>query len=108
MIVSEEALLRSGFTHTDLKKLKNYLIKDELTLDIVIGDLSKRFQAVIGLIATILVVYALVLTLASRENVISVGIALLVALVIIWFFQPPILAYKAWIFRRKYNKGTAN
>ncbi|GAA3612370.1 hypothetical protein GCM10023078_44110 [Gibbsiella greigii] len=108
MIVSEEALLKSGFTHTDLKKLKNYLIKNELTLDLVIGDLSKRFQAAIGLTAAILVAYAFVLTMASRENVISVGIALLVALAIIWFFQPPILAYKAWTFRRKYNRGIAN
>ncbi|WP_034949236.1 hypothetical protein [Erwinia oleae] len=105
MNISEEKLLRSGFTGAELQKLRRYLVKNELTLDMVINDLSKRFQAAFWLTVGILVVYTVTLFLASKENIISLGIALLVALLITWFFQPPVLAYKSWAFRRKMLNG---
>lgn len=105
MNISEEKLLQSGFSDAELQKLRRYLVKNELTLDRVINDLSKRFQAAFWLTAGIILLYTVTLFLASKENIISSGIALLVALLITWFFQPPVLAYKSWAFRRKMLNG---
>ncbi len=105
MKVSEEKLLQSGFTGAELQKLKRYLVKDELSLAMVINDLSKRFLAALWLTVGIILVYIVTLFVASKENIISLGIALLVALLITWFFQPPVLAYKSWAFRRKMLNG---
>jgi hypothetical protein len=105
MSINEDELLQAGFTPEDLQKLKKYIIKDELTLGMVIGDLSKRFQAALILTFGIIVIFILTLFLASQEGIISMGIALLAGLVIIWVLQPPVLSYKSWIFRKKIING---
>ena len=105
MNVSEEKLLQSGFSDAELQKLRCYLVKNELTLDKVINELSKRFQAAFWLTVGMLLLYTVTLFFASKENIISLGIALLVALLITWFFQPPVLAYKSWAFRKKMLNG---
>lgn len=102
MKISEEKLLQSGFTPAELQKLKRYLIKGELTLEMAISDLSRRFLAALWLTSGLVVVYVITLFLASRENIISLGVAMLFALLVIWFFQPPVLAYKSWAFRKKH------
>lgn len=101
MTITEEKLLAAGFTSSDLQTLRKYIIKDTLSLDIVISDLSKRFNAALLLTLLLAAAYLIVFSIASKENVISMGIAMLIALFIIWFFQPPYLSYKAWKFKRK-------
>ncbi|MEG3130352.1 hypothetical protein SC171_22195 [Pantoea cypripedii] len=105
MKISEEQLLQSGFTCNDLQKLKRYLVKKELTLDMVVSDLSRRFQAAVCLTIGIVAIFIAILLLASRENIISTGIAMIFALLVVWFFQPPILAWKSWCFRKKCLSG---
>lgn len=105
MAINEEKLLQSGFTPSDLQKLKRYLVKNELTLDMVVSDLSRRFQAAILLTAGIMAIFIAILFLASKENVISSGIAIFFVLLIVWFFQPPVLAWKSWNFRKKQFSG---
>jgi len=100
MAITEEKLLESGFTPADVQKLRKYIIKGELPLDMVISDLSKRFKAALLLTLFLIIVYLIVCSVASRENIISLGIAMGIALLIIWFFQPPLLAYKAWRLKR--------
>ena len=101
MTITEEKLLASGFTSSDLQKLRKYIIKDTLSLDMVISDLSRRFHSAILLTILLAAVYLIVFCIASKENVISMGIAMLIGLFIIWFFQPPLLSYKAWKFKKK-------
>lgn len=101
MTINEQTLLNSGFTQKDVLKLNRYQKNNQLTLDKVISDLSKRFQSALLLTSGLLLVYIITLFIASRENIISMGIALLVALAITWFFQPPVLAWKSWQFRKK-------
>lgn len=45
MSITEAKLLASGFTSSDLQKLRKYITKDALSLDMVISDLSRRFNA---------------------------------------------------------------
>ncbi|MBO1811544.1 hypothetical protein J4G53_25265 [Serratia ureilytica] len=101
MVITEEKLLASGFTPADVQKLRKYIIKGELPLDMVISDLSKRFKAALLLTPFLIIVYLIACSVASKENIISLGVAMGIALLIIWFFQPPLLAYKAWRLKRK-------
>ncbi|HAS0831814.1 MULTISPECIES: hypothetical protein [Enterobacter] len=107
MSITEAKLLASGFTSSDLQKLRKYITKDALSLDMVISevisDLSRRFNAALLLTILLAAVYLIVLIIASRENVVSTGVAMLIALFIIWFFQPPFLSYKAWKIKKKYR-----
>ncbi|WP_297203624.1 hypothetical protein [uncultured Pluralibacter sp.] len=101
MTITEEKLLALGFTPADLQSLHRYSVKGVLSLEMVISDLAKRFNAALLLTFFLAAVYLLTFFIASTENVISLGIAMLIALLIIWFFQPPLLSYKAWKAKRK-------
>lgn len=103
MAITEEKLLASGFTSSDLQRLHKYIIKGTLSLDMVVSDLSKRFNAALLLTLFLAAVYLIVFFVASKENVISLGVAMIIALLIIWFFQPPFLSYKAWKFKKKFR-----
>ncbi|QCC92211.1 hypothetical protein E7735_15275 [Enterobacter cloacae] len=103
MSITEAKLLASGFTSSELQKLRKYITKDALSLDMVLSDLSRRFNAALLLTILLAAVYLIVLIIASRENVVSTGVAMLIALFIIWFFQPPFLSYKAWKIKKKYR-----
>ncbi|HEG1828959.1 TPA: hypothetical protein SCR59_003609 [Enterobacter cloacae] len=74
-----------------------------LSLGMVLSDLSRRFNAALLLTILLAAAYLIVLIIASRENVVSTGVAMLIALFIIWFFQPPFLSYKAWKIKKKYR-----
>jgi hypothetical protein len=101
MAINEQTLLNSGFTQKDVIKLNKYQRNNELTLNSVIIDLSKRFQSALLLTTGLLLIYIITLFIASQENIISMGIALLIALAITWFFQSPVLAWKSWQFHKK-------
>ncbi|HAG2882661.1 TPA: hypothetical protein G8051_004732 [Salmonella enterica] len=103
MAITEEKLLASGFTSSEIQTLRKYIIKGTLSLDMVISDLSKRFNAALLLTLLLAAVYLIIFSVASKENVISMGIAMAIALLIIWFFQPPLLSYKAWKFQKKFR-----
>lgn len=103
MSITEAKLLASGFTSSDLQKLRKYITKDALSLDMVISDLSRRFNAALLLTILLVAVYLIVIIIASRENVVSTGVAMLIALFIICFLQPPFLSYKAWKIKKKYR-----
>lgn len=68
MSITEAKLLASGFTSSDLQKLRKYITKDALSLDMVIFDLSRRFNAALLLTILLAAVYLIVLIIASREK----------------------------------------
>lgn len=96
MKVSEEALLQSGFTHTELKKIKDNIEIYGGTLDEAIHDLSNRFRVLLWIVSGCVCVFLFLLLFSSEAMIVGGGFSLLITIVIVAFIQPPILAYKSW------------
>ena len=65
-------------------------------------SLGKRFIMVLFLTAVVALIFLALLFFAEHYNIVSGGISLFIVLVIVWFFQPPVITYKAWRYRKKY------
>ncbi|WP_313690524.1 hypothetical protein [Pantoea sp.] len=100
MRVSEEALLRSGFSPADLRKVKNNLESYGGTLGDAIQDLSRRFIIAMVVVLCCIAVFIFLLFFGSSETIFSGGIALLCGIAVAIFVQPPVLSYKSWRFQR--------
>jgi len=102
MAITEETLLRSGFTKEELQKLKRYVDTQSTTLDILLPVLSNRFKGTFILSIVLTVLFILAVCFASRENIISSGVAVLFIFGIFCWMTPLKLTYKAWRFTRDY------
>lgn len=100
MRVSEDALLRSGFSPADLRKVKNNLESYGGTLADAIQDLSRRFIIAMSVVLCCIAVFIFLLLFGSSETIFSGGIALLCGIAVAVFVQPPVLSYKSWRYRR--------
>ncbi|MCX8963730.1 hypothetical protein EHW66_01475 [Erwinia psidii] len=96
MKVSDVALLKSGFSHADLQKLKNNIANYGGSLDSVIHDLANRFNASKWITIAAFTILTLTLMLASIDT----SITLAILLSFIWYLTPAKLAYKSWRYRR--------
>ena len=103
MKVTDEALLRSGFTPSDLQKIKNNVESYGGTLGEAIQDLANRFRVVLWITSACLMVFIILVLFSAKETVVGGGISILIAIVIVAFIQPPILSYKSWRFWRKFR-----
>lgn len=103
MDVTEEALLSSGFTQSDLQKIKNNVENYGGTLGEAIQDLANRFRVILWITSSCLMVLILLVLFAAKETVVGGGISILIAIIIVVFIQPPVLSYKSWRFWRKYR-----
>ncbi|HII4373774.1 TPA: hypothetical protein ACY4QU_000433 [Enterobacter cloacae] len=103
MDVTEEALLSSGFTRSDLQKIKNNIESNGGTLEEAIQDLANRFRVVLWITSSCLLVFIILGLFSSKENIISGGISILITVFIVTFIQPPVLSYKSWQFWRKHK-----
>lgn len=102
MAITEDALIRAGFTQEELQKLKRYADSQRSTLDILLPALSNSFKGTVILSVILMVLFILAVCFASRENVISLGVAVLFIFVIFCWVMPLKLAYKAWRLIRGY------
>ncbi len=100
MRVSEEALLSSGFSHTELQKIKNNVESYGGTLGEAIQDLAKRFIIAICVVSSCLAVFLFLVMFGTTESIFSGGIGLLCGIAIATFIQPPVLSYKSWRYCR--------
>lgn len=100
MAITEETLLRSGFTEEELQKLKRYVHTQNTTLDILLPALSNRFKGTFILSILLTVLFILAVCFASRENIISSGVAVLFIFGIFCWMTPLKLTYKAWRLTR--------
>ncbi|MBS1207401.1 MAG: hypothetical protein H6R25_4300 [Proteobacteria bacterium] len=100
MDVTEDALLRSGFTQSDLQKIKNNVESYGGTLGNAIRDLARRFILALWVVSGCLAVFIFLVIFASEESVFSGAIGLSCGVAVAIFIQPPVLAYKAWRFCR--------
>lgn len=98
----EAQLLEEGFTGKDLAYLKRNISRYGSSLLEVVLDLGKRFIMVMSITAAVALIFLALLFFAEPYNVVSGGISLSIVLIIVWFFQPPIITYKAWRYRKKY------
>ncbi len=98
----ETQLLESGFTVKELAYLNRNISRYGSSLLEVVLELGKRFIMVLCITAAVALIFLALLFFAEHYNIVSGGISLFIVLIIAWFFQPPIIAYKAWRFRKKY------
>ncbi|HGP0978555.1 TPA: hypothetical protein ACLFZF_005350 [Klebsiella aerogenes] len=101
MKVTDEALLHSGFTPSDLQKIKNNIESYGGTLEEAIQDLANRFRVVLWITSSCLMVFIILVLFSAKETVVGGGISILIAIVIVLLIQPPVLSYKSWRFLRK-------
>ncbi|HCM9637267.1 hypothetical protein M8Q38_02370 [Enterobacter hormaechei] len=100
MNVTDESLLRSGFTQSDLQKIKNNLESYGGTLGHAIRDLARRFILTVWVVSSCLAVFIFLVIFASEESIFSGAIGLSCGIAVAIFIQPPVLAYKSWRFCR--------
>lgn len=103
MNVTDEALLRSGFTPSDLQKIKNNVESYGGTLGEAIQDLANRFRVVLWITLSCLMAFIILLLFSAKETIVGGGISILIAIVIVTFIQPPVLSYKSWRFWIKHR-----
>ncbi|MEG3131014.1 hypothetical protein SC171_23695 [Pantoea cypripedii] len=101
MLVSEEALLRSGFNRADLKKIQNNVESYGGTLGEAIQDLANRFRIVLWIFYGCLAAFIWVFFTSDRLYITATGIGLLITMLIVIFIQPPVLSYKSWRYWKK-------
>lgn len=104
MKVTDEALLRSGFTQPELQKIKSNIEKYGGTLGEAINDLARRFVTLAGVVAVCTFILLLLIVFSSPDRVIAWGLAMLFGVVIMSFAQPPVISYKS----RRYRKTIKN
>ncbi|EPV8395627.1 TPA: hypothetical protein MD463_001082 [Klebsiella aerogenes] len=101
MKVTDEVLLHSGFTPSDLQKIKNNIESYGGTLGEAIQDLANRFRVILWITSSCLMVFIILVLFSAKETVVGGGISILIAIVIVLFIQPLVLSYKSWRFLRK-------
>lgn len=102
MTLTEEILLRSGFTKQELQQLKRYADTQHSTLDLLLPALSNRFKGIVILSVILIVMFILMVCFASPENIISLGVAVVFIFGTFCLMTPLKLAYKAWRLKRAY------
>lgn len=100
MKVNEAALLKSGFSHADLQKLKNNIANYGGSLDSITQDLANRFNASKWITIAAFTLLIFTLMLASIDTSITLAATLAIVLPFIWYLTPAKLAYKSWRYRR--------
>lgn len=100
MKVSEETLLKSGFSHTDILKIKSNVENFGGSMGDTLRDLANRFVIALSVVAGCLTVFVLLVLFGSAEILFSGSVGLLCGIAVAIFVQPPVLAYKCWRYQR--------
>lgn len=99
-MVSEEKLLSSGFSRTEIQKIKSNVDSYGGTLSEAIHDLANRFIIAICVVACCLAVFILLALFGPADYIFGGSIGLLCGIAVAVFIQPPLLAYKSWRYKR--------
>lgn len=97
----EKDLLKSGFTAKELGLLKRNVERYGSSLQEVVLELGNRFRMVISITLGVVILFMALVLFSERHNIISGGVSLVIVLLITWFFQPPIITFKAWRYKKK-------
>ncbi|MFC0140021.1 hypothetical protein ACFFJN_08085 [Erwinia mallotivora] len=96
MKITEEKLLKSGFSYNELSKIKNNIERFGGTLDDTILDLARRFRTLVWVSTACLIVFILLVVFSSPVKVFAGGLSFALGIAIMSLAQPPILSYKSW------------
>ncbi|MEK0168974.1 hypothetical protein [Pseudescherichia vulneris] len=102
MKVTDEALLRSGFTQPELQKLKRNIERYGGTLGEAINDLARRFITLLRIGGVCIFILLLLVLFSSSDRAIAWGLAMIFGIAIMSFAQPLLISYKSW----RYSKNT--
>ena len=100
MKVTDEALLRSGFTQPELQKIKSNIEKYGGTPGEAINDLARRFVTLAGVVAVCTFTLLLLFVFSSPDRAAAWGLAMIFGVAIMSFAQPPVISYKSWRYRK--------
>ncbi|MDY1036880.1 hypothetical protein [Lelliottia sp. CFBP8978] len=103
MNVTDDASLLSGFTQSDLQKIKNNVESYGGTLEEAIQDLANCFRILLWVFLGCIAMFIWMLFSNERDYVISTGTGLSIAMLIAVFVQPPVLSWKSWRFLRMHK-----
>lgn len=92
----ETQLLNAGFTVRELAYLNRNINRYGSSLLEAVLELGKRFTIVVGITGAVALIFLALLFFAEHYNLVSGSISLFIVLIIAWFFQPPVITYKAW------------
>ena len=96
MNVTDEALLRSGFTPSDLQKIKNNVESYGGTIEEAINDLARRFSTLIWVSGVCIVVLLLIVVFSSSIRVLAWGLAITVGITIMSFRSSSSTSFSLW------------
>ena len=100
MFVSEDALIRSGFTATELHKIKSNVEIYGGTLEEAIHDLARRFGRMIWIVGAFMAIFIILVLFSSGIKIIAGGISFLIGIGFLALAQPPVLCFKSWRYKR--------
>ncbi|MCM7167353.1 hypothetical protein [Enterobacter quasiroggenkampii] len=100
MNVTDEALLRSGFTLSDLQKIKNNVERYGGTLEEAIYDLARRFNTLLWVASVCFAILIILVVFSSPLKALAWGLAIIIGVSIMTLAQPPVLSYKSWRYRK--------
>lgn len=100
MEVNEATLLKSGFSPSDLQRIKHSIDRYGGSSVEVIQELANRFTIAACVIIFCLVVFTFLVAFGPSESIFSGSIGLACGIAVAVFMQPPFLSYKAWRYLR--------
>lgn len=100
MVVTDEALLRSGFTQPELQKIKSNIDRYGGTLGEAINDLARRFITLAGVVCMCVFILVLLVVFSSPDRAMAWGLAMIFGIAIMSFAQPPVISYKSWRYSK--------
>ncbi|MGB8663441.1 MAG: hypothetical protein WCD24_01585 [Serratia inhibens] len=98
MDFSKERLLASGFTEKELQKLQNNIDNFGGTFETVVRDLGRRFKVTFSIVIVMCLLFTYAVFFEPMDKIISLGISLLIASILVLFIQPPMISFKCWRF----------
>ena len=100
MAINENDLRNAGFTSKDIVRLHSAIANHGGTLEELLTTLSNRFRAATWITTAMTLAYIGTVMTGSRTHILTGGIAILIALVIVWCSIPVSLSRKARLFRK--------
>lgn len=97
----EKKLSMSGFTKSDIDKIKINAYNTSTTIDGVIETLYKRFKTSLIITSILVVVWFFVIFTQEKISIISFSITLIISIMILFLTMPTTIAFKAYVFRMK-------
>lgn len=99
--VRDDTLMKSGFSQSEQEILKANVAYYGGSLGEAIDYLVIRFRIALWTCILCTIFFVIGCFTESKTSIEAMGFSFLIAMLIMIFMQPPVLAYKCWRFRQK-------